>query len=228
MVEKKREEYVQLLLENFDFAKELTSKQLDRLIEYSIYQEVPAGTLVAERGSSCPGLALLLFGELRVAMCSDDGREVTIYRIGKGKICPLSAACILGGYSGNTVTVTAETDCKVIWVQRAYFLQPLGESEPFYRFVMGDISMRLFEATEIMDSIAFIPVRKRLANLLYIKSHGGNSPVYATHENLARELGTAREVISRELKGFERTGVLKLSRGKLEITDSEELEKLAL
>lgn len=224
----KREEFIQLLIDNFDFAKEFTSKQLYKLLDHATFQEVPAGTMVAEKGSYCPGLALLLFGELRVAMTADDGREVTIYRIGKGKICPLSAACILGGYKGNTVTVTTETDCKVIWVKRSYFLHSIGESEPFYRFLMGDISMRLFEATEVMDRIAFIPVRKRLANLLYIKSHGGRTPVYATHENLARELGTAREVISRELKGFERTGLLKLSRGKLEITDSEELEKLAL
>ena len=217
---------IEELIDTFSFARELSFKQLESLVEHSNVQEVPAGTIVAEKGSYCHGLALLLSGELRVAMNSEDGREVTIYHIFKGRICPLSAACVLGDFKGNTVTVTAETDVKVMWVSRGFFAQSFAESEAFYRFVINDISNRLFEATEVVDSIAFVPVKKRLAQLLYSTSNGGRSPVYITHEGIARELGTAREVISRELKGFERLGILTLSRGRLDIKNIMELEKL--
>lgn len=217
---------VKELIDTFSFARDLSYKQIESLVEHSNIQGAPAGTVIAEKGSYCHGLALLLAGELRVAMNSEDGREITIYRIHKGRICPLSAACVLGDFKGNTVTVTAETDVKVIWVSRQFFTRSFAECEPFYRFVTNDISNRLFEATEVVDSIAFVPVRKRLAQLLYSTSNEGRSPIYITHEGIARELGTAREVISRELKGFERLGILTLSRGRLDIKNSKELEKL--
>ncbi len=225
-MESKTKGVVDELRETFDFARELPHKQLETLVEHSNIQEVPAGTVIAEKGSYCHGLALLLSGELRVAMNSEDGREVTIYNISKGKVCPLSAACVLGDFKGNTVTVTAKTDARVIWVSRGFFTRSLAESEPFYRFVISDISNRLFEATEVVDNLAFVSVRKRLAQLLLSSSNGGKAPVYMTHEGLARELGSAREVISRELKGFERMGILTLSRGRLDVKNSEELEKL--
>lgn len=222
----KQKGIIEELIDTFTFARELSNKQLESLVEHSNIQEVPAGTVVAEKGSYCQGLALLLSGELRVAMNSEDGREITIYHIFKGRICPLSAACVLGDFKGNTVTVTAETDVKVIWVSRGFFARSFAECETFYRFVINDLSNRLFEATEVVDSIAFVSVRKRLAQLLYANSNNGRSPVYITHEGIARELGTAREVISRELKGFERLGILTLSRGRLDIKDVKELEKL--
>ncbi|AFL99831.1 cAMP-binding protein [Desulfitobacterium dehalogenans ATCC 51507] len=225
-MEGKTKGIVEELIETFSFARELSYKQIETLVDHSNIQEVPAGTVIAEKGSYCHGLALLLSGKLRVAMSSEDGREVTIYHIFKGRICPLSAACVLGDFKGNTVTVTAETDVKVVWVSRRFLAQSFVESEPFYRFVINDISNRLFEATEVVDSIAFVPVRKRLAQLLFSSSSGGRSPIYMTHEGFARELGTAREVISRELKGFERLGILTLSRGRLDIKDPKELEKL--
>lgn len=211
----------------FLFAKELSAQQLERIVDYAVLQRVPAGTILAERGSACPGLMLLLSGELKVSMTSDDGREVTLYRISGGRTCPLSAACILGNFSGNTVTVTAEIDSRVILVSPQFFLNSIVEFEPFYRFVFGDISNRLFQATEVVDSISFISVKKRLAQLLLLNSHFGKNSIHMTHEAFARELGTAREVVSRELKGFERLGVLSLARGSLVINNADELEKIA-
>lgn len=219
--------FMEELKTTFDFARELTSEQLECLVSYSGLQEVTAGTVLAEKGSDCSALALLLSGKLRVAMISEDGREFTLYRIGKGRTCPLSAACIFGNFSGNTVTVTAEVDSKVIFVTREFFVKSLAECEPFYRFVFSDISNRLFQATEVVDSIAFISVKKRLAQLLILNSNSGKYSIYMTHEAFARELGTAREVVSRELKGFEKLGILSLARGRLVIHDPEALEGIA-
>lgn len=211
----------------FSFAKELSSEQLESLVDYVVLQKVSAGTVLAERGSDCLGLALLLSGKLRVSMTSEDGREVTLYRIGEGRTCPLSAACILGNFTGNSVTVTAEVDSKVIFVSREFFLKSLAECEPFYRFVFSDISNRLFQATEVVDSIAFISVKKRLAQLLLLNSNSGKYSIYMTHEAFAKELGTAREVVSRELKSFERLGILSLARGRLVINNADALETIA-
>lgn len=211
----------------FYFGKELSSEQLEHLVDYAVLLKVPAGTVLAERGSDCTGLALLLSGELKVSMTSEDGREVTLYRIESGRTCPLSAACILGNFKGNTVTVTAEIDSKVLSVSPQFFVNSLAECEPFYRFVFGDISNRLFQATEVVDRIAFISVKKRLAQLLLLNSHFGKNSIYMTHEAFARELGTAREVVSRELKGFERLGILSLARGHLVINNADALETIA-
>ena len=219
---------VRELLNTFSFVRELSDEQLAYLLEHSHMQEAPAGTVIADKCSYCHGLALLLFGELRVAINSEDGREVTIYRIHKGRICPLSAACVLGNFTGNMVRVTAETDVKVLWVSRQFFDRSFAECEGFYRFVINDLSNRLFEATEVVDNLAFVPVRRRLIQLLLTKSNEGRSPVYATHEGLARELGTAREVVSRELKSFERSGILEMSRGRLNIKNPKELEKMLM
>lgn len=214
------------LLDTFEFAHLLNDEQLHNLITHSDIQEVEAGTIIAEKGSYCHGLALLLFGQLRVAVNSIDGREVTIYNISKGRVCPLSAACVLGDFKGNAVTVSAKTDARVIWVMRDFFVRSFAEAEPFYRFVIGDISNRLFEATEVLDNIAFVSVKKRLAQLLVTNSRAGKAPIYITHEEIARELGTAREVVSRELKGFERLGLLALSRGRIDLIDSGKLEEI--
>lgn len=219
--------FMEELKSTFDFARELSSEQLECLVSYATQLEVPAGTVLAEKGSDCSALALLLSGKLRISMISEDGREVTLYRIGKGRTCPLSAACIFGNFTGNTVTVTSETDSKVVFVTRDFFEKSLAECEPFYRFVFSDISNRLFQATEVVDSIAFISVKKRLAQLLLLNSDSGKYSIYMTHEAFARELGTAREVVSRELKGFERLGILRLSRGRLVIKNADALETIA-
>lgn len=219
--------FMEELKATFDFARELSSEQLECLVGYVVLHKIPAGTVLAEKGSDCTALALLLSGKLRVSMISEDGREVTLYRIGKGRTCPLSAACIFGNFTGNTVTVIAEIDSRVVFVTREFFMKSLAECEPFYRFVFSDISNRLFQATEVVDSIAFISVKKRLAQLLLLNSNSGKYSIYMTHEAFARELGTAREVVSRELKGFERLGILSLARGHLVINNADALETIA-
>ncbi len=207
----------------FSFASQLSPQQLERLTSHSELEIVPAGTVLAEKIGNCKGLALILAGELKVSKVSEDGREVTLYRITRGRTCPLSAACILGNIEGYVSKVVAEIDTKIIWVSKEFLSVALVECEPFWRFVFGCMASRLYEAMEIVDNIAFIPIRKRLAQILLVNSSHGKHPIYTTHDALARELGTAREVISRELKAMERVGVLNLSRGRLTVENAKEL-----
>jgi CRP/FNR family transcriptional regulator len=221
-----RDNLVKALQETFYFAPELSPGQLDMLVEYSELENVPAGSVLVEKIGNCKGLALILSGEIKVSKVSEDGREVTLYRITKGRTCPLSAACILGNIQGYTVKVTAEVDTRILWVSKEFVSMALVQCEPFWRFVFGCMASRLYEAMEIVDSIAFIPIKKRLTQILLAKSNCGKHPIYTTHDALARELGTAREVISRELKALERAGIVSLSRGRLTVEKAQELANL--
>lgn len=212
----------------FPFMHELSPEQQKLLINHSVLEVVPADTVLAEKIGSCPGLALILAGELRVSKISDDGREVTIYRIGKGRTCPLSAVCMLGNiHSGYPAKVIATVETRILWISHKFVSKSMVECEPFWRYIFGCMANRLFQTMEVVDSIAFVPIRKRLAQLLLANSSEGKHNVYTTHDALARELGTAREVVSRELKCMERSGILKLSRGLLTVENAEELAAIA-
>ncbi len=211
---------------SFSFAHELLPHQLELLIADSTLEEVEAGTVLAEKIGNCPGLALILAGKLRVYKTSADGREITLYRIGKGRTCPLSAVCILGHLEGYLAKVVAEVDTRILWLSRDFVSNSMVKCEPFWRYLFGCMAGRLYETMEVVDNIAFIPIKKRLTQILVEKSNFGKHAIYTTHEALARELGTAREVVSRELKGLERLGILSLSRGRITVEKAEELEKI--
>jgi CRP/FNR family transcriptional regulator len=212
---------------SFSFAHEMSSEQMAWFAQYCTIEEVPAGTVLVERIESCPGLLLIISGVLKVSKTSDDGREITIYRIGKGRTCPLSAICILGDLKGYFARVVAEVRTKILWVSRGFVNKSMVECEPFWRYLLGCMANRLYESIQVVDNIAFIPVKNRLAQILLLNSSYGKHPVYTTHDALARELGTAREVVSRELKNFERAGLLFLARGLITIENVGELEILA-
>lgn len=225
MLEKER--IIKEIKSVFSFGRELSAPQLAAFAEYCTLEEVRAGTILAERIGACPGLLLVISGVLKVSKTSGDGREVTIYRIGKGRTCPLSAICYLGNLKGYLAKVIAEVDTVILWVSGEFVNRAMVECEPFWRYILKCMANRLYESIEVVDSIAFIPVKTRLAQLILSNSSFGKHPVYITHDALARELGTAREVVSRELKSMERSEILALSRGKLVVLKARELDMIA-
>ena len=160
---------------------------------------------------------------------SEEGREVTLFRLGNGSLCPLSAVCNLGCASPGKypVTAVADKDTKIGLVSPDFMKNCLTDCEPFWKYVFCCIADSLYRTIEVVDDVAFIPVKRRLAQKLLQNSSHGKHPVYMTHDALARELGTAREVVSRELKGFERAGVLRLQRGRLTVINPKWLNSLA-
>lgn len=213
-------------LKTFSFTEELTEQELKKIAQHSTIQEVTAGTVLAEKVGNCEALALIVSGQLRISRLSEDGREVTLQRIKNGRTCPLSAACILGGLDGFSAKITADEKTRIIWIESSFIINSLIDIEPFWRFIFSCMATRLYETMEVLDSIAFVPVKKRLAQIIIDKSGAGRQPIYATHEALARELGTVREVVSRQLKEWERAQMLTLSRGRLVIKNTEEFTKL--
>ena len=216
------------LHQNFDFISEICPDQLDEIVKYCEFEYLPAGHALETAFGECKGVILIASGEIRISKISEDGREVTLSRFSKGTICPLSAVCILGSTpSKYPAKVIADRDTKIIWVHRDYITNSLVDCKPFWAFIFSCIANSLYKTIDVVDNIAFTSVRKRLALFILNETNSGKHPLYMTHEALAREIGTAREVISRELKAFEKSGLIEMQRGRLIITNIDEFTAIA-
>jgi CRP/FNR family transcriptional regulator len=186
---------------------------------------LPAGTRVFRDGGSCGSYVLVLKGRVRVQKVSEGGREIVLYRVSGGQGCVLTTSCLLAGKDYPAEAV-AETEVRAVVIPTSEFDRGLAESPGFRHFVFSNYGRRLTELIMLVEDIAFGRVGQRLAQSLLEHADDGGS-ISATHQNLAVELGTAREVISRQLKEFERRGWVKLHRGRIDILDPGALRALA-
>jgi CRP/FNR family transcriptional regulator len=166
-----------------------------------------------------------LAGRSRVYKMSESGREILLYRVAAGETCVLTTTCLLGGSRYPASTVVEEPICDVI-IPAAIFHELMVESNVFRRFVMSNYGDLISDLIVLVDEVAFHGLDARLAKQLLADSHN-SVLVERTHQQLADELGTAREVVSRQLKNLENQGLLSLGRGRIEIVDKGELEKLS-
>lgn len=182
------------------------------------------GNFVFRAGDACNSYLVLLEGEIRVQLVSTEGREVTLYRIGPGGSCVLTTSCLMGGeiYPAEAIAVSAVT---AIAVPRGAFQSMLETSRRFRQFVFDGFSVRLSSVIKKIQHLVFTPIDVRLASALL--EAGVTPTARITHQELSVELGTAREVISRHLKRFEKEGLVRLGRGKLEVVDAPRLRRLA-
>jgi CRP/FNR family transcriptional regulator len=170
----------------------------------------------------CRGFPLVLEGAVRVAKFAPNGREILLYRVEPGQGCILSGGCLLG-HSDYTARGIAEEDVLLLSVPPAAFNDLMLGFEPFRRFVFGMYGGRLAEVMELVEEVAFRRLDERLAQLLV---HRG--PVLeATHQKLADELGSVREIVSRLLRSFEERGWVKLERERISVLDPKALAALA-
>ena len=200
----------------------LGADQRTRLRERSHRLEVPAGTFVFSPGTPCAAYLLVLEGSVRVQMIADTGRQIVLYRVRRGESCVLTTAALLGeeAYAAEGVV---EIPTTAVSVPRPVFDELLATSDVFRRFVFAGYGRRVAEILATMQAAVFHRVEPRLARLLL----AAPAPVTATHQEIAAELGSAREVVSRHLKGFERRGLVRLGRGLVEIVDRPGLDRLA-
>jgi len=176
----------------------------------------PAGTHLYWEGDSCSGIAFLLSGEIRVYKCGENGREITLYDIGPGETCILNASCILGNnsYPANAVT---SAQCEMLLVPAPVFSRLLASHEPLRAFVFSILSERLAEVMHLVNEVAFGRMDQRLLDYLVEKSCDGI--LCATHQRIANDLGSSREVISRLLKELEHRGKVSLARNEVKLLD---------
>jgi len=185
---------------------------------------VPAGTVIFRPGQPCESLALLKSGSVKVHLIGESGREIILYRVVPGDICALSLGCLLNGARYNATGI-AETDLKGFSVTRKSFDNLFARSEVFRDAVLRSQTTRVLDLIQLLEDFAFRPIEDRLARLL-ISNDLGDGKISKTHQEMATDLGTAREVVSRILKRFEDDGLVRLERGLITISDRERLEAL--
>jgi CRP/FNR family transcriptional regulator len=195
------------------------------IMRHARQQRVKAGTEVFGPGKSAQNLYLLISGTLRVQKLAESGREMVLYRVHAGESCILTTACLLA-HEDYAATGIAETDLEVIAIPQAVFDELVATSEAFRGLIFKAYSRRITDLLTVIEEVAFRRVDLRLAAKL-IDLAGDGDEVRATHQDLAIELGTAREVVSRQLQDFQRRGWLALSRGTLTITNRDALARFA-
>ncbi|SLN43019.1 cAMP receptor protein [Pseudoruegeria aquimaris] len=211
--------------ERFDGTRQLPRDLRDRLLRLASLRRFKAGETVFAPGRVPNSLLLLLEGTIRVFQTSDSGREIVLYRVEAGQSCVLTTACILAeeAYSAEGV---AETDVVAVALPRSAFDRLAADSEAFRQFVFAAYSRRLLDLLRVVDDVAFGKIDVRLAARL-VALADAEGALNATHQQLATELGTAREVISRQLTEFQRRGWIEAARGRILLRDVPALKALA-
>jgi CRP/FNR family transcriptional regulator len=183
-----------------------------------------AGQAVFRAGSPCESYVLLLAGNVRVQVIGEGGREAVLYRVLPGQSCVLTTCCVLAGDSYPAEGFT-EGKVRALVIGKGDFDRALESAPAFRRFVFANLGNRIAEVIARMEEVAFRPVERRLAAWLLARP-GGAGRLDITHQEIAVELGTAREVVSRHLKRFESDGLVRLGRSSLEVRDPAGLQRL--
>ncbi len=195
------------------------------LIADSRIVAVPKGTRIFGPGQSPENLLLLLDGAVRVHQTSDQGREIVLYRVNAGESCVLTTACMLA-HEDYSAEGHADTDVRAVAIPRRVFDDLVTRSIPFRNFVFAAYSQRITDLFHVIEEIAFQRLDIRLAQRLGTLA-GDTDEVRTTHQDLAVELGSAREVISRQLAEFQRRGWIAQSRGRVTLLDRDAIAALA-
>ncbi len=203
----------------------LSDKLVDEFKLNSIVQTLKPDTVISNEGDSCSYFTFVYEGSVRVFKLSEYGKEITLYRLYKGDSCILTASCILSATRFPAISVT-ETEVGGILVPANVF-RDWVESYHFWRKYVYDLmAERLNSVITIVEEVAFKRMDSRIAEFLLMKSKKSGNTLVLTHKDIAYELGTAREVVSRLLKDFEKKGLINLERGQIKIIDPQKIKSI--
>ncbi|WP_295388768.1 Crp/Fnr family transcriptional regulator [uncultured Thiodictyon sp.] len=188
--------------------------------------ELPPGQPVFHVGASCSNYVLVLTGSMRVQVIGEDGRAALLYRVLPGEACVLTTCCILSGDSYPAAAYT-ESQVTALSLTKAVFDRALEEAPVFRRFVFTNLGARMAQVITRLEELAFRPIDRRLVDFLLLNTgQGPAATITATHQEIAVELGTAREVVSRHLKRLEAAGLVRLGRASIELLDRPALARI--
>ena len=217
---------IEFLSSILPFWGQLSQSQKELVVNNTYSQSFSPGEIVYE--GECTGIIAVKSGELRSYIISKDGREITLYRLFEGDICVLAASCIIKQITFD-INISAEDKSQVLIISAAAFEKLKSENVHADRFVYEISTDRFSDVMWAMEQILFMGLDHRLAIFLMDEALRQKSDtINLTHEQIAKYLGSAREVVSRMLKYFENEGIIELSRGAVKITDKLKLKKLAL
>lgn len=209
------------LVDRYPVLTELPPTVRDAVIPRLQAIQVPAGTVLFDDHQACEGFPFVVRGSIRVIKASASGRELPLYRVAPGETCVISSSCLLGHEDYNARGI-AETDTELVLLPKAVFDELLAEPA-FRSFVFHLFADRIADLMQLIEEVAFHKLDQRLAALLL----GKGRLLHTTHQHLADELGSVREIVSRLLKGFAAQGLVKLSREQIEIVDAAGLRRVA-
>lgn len=215
------------LSEFFPMWDQLSAGQQRRIRESVFRRRVAAGELIHDGSMDCTGLLLVESGQLRAFILSEEGREISIYRLFERDVCLFSASCMLRSIQ-FAVSIEAERDSSVLVIPAEIFRRLMEESAPLANFANELMASRFSDVMWLIEQILWKSVDKRLAAFLLEEAAlSGDGTLRLTHEQIARHLGTAREVVTRMLRYFSGEGMVSLSRGSLRLLDEKRLAALA-
>lgn len=212
---------------HFPIWDKLTPAQQKIISQSSQSRSVPSGTVLHNGSVDCLGLLLILSGQLRAYIISDEGREITLYRLFERDVCIFSASCVMSNIQFEVI-IEAEKDSDVIVLPPHIYKKLMEESAAVANFSNQIMGSRFTEVMWLIEQIMWKSFDKRLAAFLVEESILDNTDsLKITHEKIANHLGTAREVVTRMLRYFQGEGLVKLSRGTIELTDKKKLEEIS-
>ena len=210
----------------FPIWDKLTLTQKEKIAGGAVRRIAAKGTVLHNGSADCTGLLLVEQGQLRAYILSDEGREITLYRLFDRDICLFSASCMMRSIQFEMM-IEAEKDTALWIVPTEVYQSIMQESAPVSNFTNEIMATRFSEVMWLIEQIMWKSFDKRLAAFLLEESAlEGDSVLKLTHETIANHLGTAREVVTRMLRYFQTEGMVKLARGTVEITDGEKLRQM--
>lgn len=213
--------------EIFPFWNEISESDRNFICRNSFALTYPKGTNIHD-GNECSGVIFVRSGSLRLYMMSENGKEITLYRLNKGDMCMLSASCVLKTITFD-VFVDAEENSECYIISGSAFAAVSDRNPQIRIFALETAVSRFSDVMWVMQQILFMSMDKRLAIFLSDESARTNSDtIILTHEQIARYIGSAREVVSRMLKYFANEGIVEVSRKGIKILDKKHLHKLTL
>jgi CRP/FNR family transcriptional regulator len=209
---------VDQLLAQCPTLSDLPEAERDLLARQAVALAVPAGTELFDAGHACQALPLVLAGAIRVFKRAESGREISLYRVQPGELCIVTVSCLLGGDT-YPATGVAETDIRAIALPQRLFLHLTETHPPFSRAVFHLFAERLSGLMQLVEEVAFRKLDQRLAALLLARA----PVILGSHQQMADELGSVREIVSRLLKQFEEHGWIRLGRERVEVINAAAL-----
>jgi CRP/FNR family transcriptional regulator len=183
---------------------------------------IASGTVIFDENQACRGFPMLLTGSIRVIKASPNGRELQLYRVMPGESCILTSSCLLGKSCYHARGV-AEEDLEMVLLPASAFYKLIANNDAFRIYIFNLFSERLTDLMQLVSAVAFQKLDQRLAKLLISKSDS----IHMTHQAIADELGSVREIVSRLLKNFAEKGWIKLGREQIDVVDATALERFS-
>jgi CRP/FNR family transcriptional regulator, anaerobic regulatory protein len=206
------------VLNSYPFLRDLDKEILDNLFNRLVVNNYEIGNSIFNNRQSCIGLSLILSGQIRVYKLGDDGKEITLYRLGKGDNCFNTILCALTESEESSFS-EIEENASIALIPMDFFKKHLLNNPSFLKYIFKNLYNKFENVVEGLEKVTFDSIENRLINYFKdnLRENQENKIIYTTHEKIAADIGSSREVVSRSLKSLEKRGRVELGRGKIKI-----------